>query len=102
MPATNRPGPRPPPGELVAVSELRLTDARRREPKSDRACTPESTIAIVGMFAATVAFWSPFQLFDEPASYGQSWFELNWTFPLVWSGASGVTVRRPGLSVESS
>src|SRR3954466_4355017 len=93
-PATKVPWPRPSPAELFG-SVLRLTEASRREPKSSRLWTPESTIAIVGMFAATVAFWSPSQLFELPVSYGQSWFDVQRTLPLTCAGASGVIERRP-------
>src|SRR5689334_12369026 len=111
MPATNVPWPRPSPDELFG-SVLRLTDASSREPKSARFSTPESTIAIVGRFAAMVAFWSPSQLFETPLSYGQSWFDVHFALPLVVAvvlevvelivpltatGASGVIAFRPSL-----
>ena len=72
MAATNVPWPRPSPGELFG-SDVMVTSARMREPKSDRPFSmPESTIAIVGALAEAGA--SQREL--RPATWGQR-CELN-------------------------
>src|SRR5207244_8983335 len=71
---------------------LRFAEAIRREPKSLRLWTPESTIAIEGMFAVKFASLSRLQLSAVFDAKGQSWFDDQLTGPLVWPGAGMLIV----------
>src|SRR2546421_7172413 len=73
----------------------RLTLATRRAPKSERDCTPESTIAIAGVLPE-YSVWSPSHSWLLPVSYGQSWLDFRLARPETLTTAFGVTVR-PGI-----